>query len=172
MDLVQKAYIFAEHHHALQERKYTGEAYIVHPVAVHNLVSTVTPNLYILAAALLHDVVEDCDVTPQEVWREFGPVVGKLVIGMTQVSKPEDGNRAIRKTKDLEYLRLQSGDVQTIKYADMIDNAKSIVEYDRGFAKTFMKEMKTLLEALTLGSSVLYSEALEIVDMYYEGEAG
>ena len=62
-DLVKKALEFASNAHNGQTRKYTGEPYIVHPIEVMELVREVIDDPEVLAAALLHDVVEDCPVS-------------------------------------------------------------------------------------------------------------
>ena len=58
-DIIQKALLFATEAHGKQVRKYTGEPYIVHPVEVMSIVKSVVSDEEVLAAALLHDVVED-----------------------------------------------------------------------------------------------------------------
>ena len=102
-DLVRRALAFATLAHGDQKRKYTGEMYIVHPIEVMEIVKTVPHDDAMLAAALLHDVVEDTDVTLDEVRSAFGDDVAALVDDLTDVSKPEDGNRKTRKAMDREH---------------------------------------------------------------------
>ena len=92
-DLVKRAAEFATSAHEGQVRKYTGVPYIVHPIEVMEIVKTVDHDDEMLAAALLHDVVEDCGVTIEDIVKEFGSDVASLVSALTDVSKPEDGNR-------------------------------------------------------------------------------
>jgi len=83
-----------------QDRKYSKVPYIVHPINVMQIVRSVTDDEAMLIAAILHDVVEDTAITIDEIYSEFGERVGDLVDDLTDVSKPEDGNRAYRKQLD------------------------------------------------------------------------
>ena len=103
MDKIQKAKIFATAARAAvgQQRKYTLEPYIVHPAEVASMVAQYNNNEAMVAAAWLHDVIEDTNVTSEILREEFGDEITELVIWLTDVSKPEDGNRATRKAIDL-----------------------------------------------------------------------
>lgn len=94
--LIEKADTFAERAHAGQVRKYTGIPYITHPRAVAALVQTVPHDDEMIAAALLHDVVEDCGVDFETIRIHFNSRVADIVRDLTEVSKPSDGNRAHR----------------------------------------------------------------------------
>lgn len=167
MNRVTKALGFATEAHEGQKRKYTGEPYINHPIAVCKLVKTVNHNSYMLAAALLHDVVEDTETTIHDIKREFGDIVSIYVDGLTDVSKPEDGNRATRKELDRQHLKSGLPPIHTIKLADLIDNSKSINEHDPRFAKIYMAEKKLLLEVLKNGDPALHFQAAKIVNYFY-----
>src|SRR4051812_49014301 len=127
-ELLDKALAFATECHQWQKRKYTGEPYIVHPIAVAKIVSSVTRDDEIVAAALLHDVVEDCGVMHLEILDGFGPRIASLVENLTDISRPSDGNRAARKAIDLEHTARAHPDAKTIKLADLLDNTKDIAE--------------------------------------------
>ena len=146
--LYTNALVFAAQAHGNQKRKYTNEPYIVHPIAVSMLVSSVTQDEEVIAASLLHDVLEDTAITKDELESHFGSRVAKFVLQVTDVSRPEDGNRAKRKKLDLDHLASASANAQTIKVADLIDNTKSIVAQDVKFAKQYLPEKKALLEVL------------------------
>ena len=103
--MVQRAIEFATQAHAGQTRKYTGEPYVNHPIEVMKLVSMVTDDPEVLAAAVLHDVVEDTPATIMNIRIGFTPRVAALVDDLTDVSKPEDGNRATRKELDRQHTR-------------------------------------------------------------------
>lgn len=165
MSLEQKAREFATHHHGAigQVRKYTGEPYINHPAAVVALLRTVPHTEEMLAAAWLHDVVEDTPVTLPEIVREFGPLVGGYVYWLTDESCPEDGNRAARKAIDRAHLAEACPEAKTIKLADMIDNSRSILERGPDFARIYLKEKKLLLGVLKEGDSTLWEIAANIV---------
>ena len=165
MELVEKARVFATaaHASAAQLRKYTNEPYIVHPREVARIVGTVTHSYEMLAAAWLHDVVEDTGVTIEIIRAEFGDDVATLVGWLTDVSRPEQGNRATRKAIDRAHTAMAPADAQTIKLADLISNCTSIVEHDATFAKTYLEEKRLLLEVLTKGDRELWKHANEIV---------
>jgi (p)ppGpp synthase/HD superfamily hydrolase len=167
MDIVEKALVFATAAHAAvgQKRKYTGEDYIVHPVEVCAIIKHYSSYYTgeMLAAALLHDVVEDTLVTIELIGVEFGKGVAELVAGLTDVSKPSDGNRAIRKEIDRQHTAKQPPACKTIKLADLISNTKSIVEHDKDFAKVYLKEKERLLEVLKEGDVALWNAASKMV---------
>lgn len=148
MSLVDKAKIFATKAHEGQVRKYSGEPYIVHPIEVSEIVARHNGSREMIAAALLHDVVEDTDVTIDEIRTEFGNSVAMLVDDLTDVSKKEDGNRAIRKAMDREHTAKASAAAMVVKAADMISNGKDIKANDPAFAKVYLKEMKELLNVM------------------------
>lgn len=165
-DLKARAQAFAERAHAGQLRKYTGEPYIVHPVAVVELVRSVPHTEEMLAAAWLHDVVEDTGTSLELIVREFGDRVAHLVFQLTDISRPEDGNRKTRKALDRVHLAMASAAAKTIKLADLIDNSKSIVEHDPDFAKVYMQEKAELLGVLLGGDQMLWRKASDIVTQY------
>lgn len=168
MNKLTKATLFAANAHKDQKRKYTGEPYINHPISVMELASRVTDDIDMLCAAVLHDVVEDCDIELKAIDFFFGFRVANMVCQLTDISQPSDGNRACRKALDREYLSSGLPETKTIKLADLIDNAGSIESHDKKFAAVYMAEMKLLLEVLTEGDPSLYSMAKSIVDRYYE----
>ena len=112
-----------------------------------------------VAAALLHDVVEDTDVSLEDISIKFGPDIADLVSDLTDVSKPEDGNRATRKALDRAHTARASAAAKTIKLADLISNSRSIVEFDPHFAKVYLKEKALLLGVLTDGDQILWKKA-------------
>jgi len=101
-----------------------------------------------IAAAYLHDVVEDTQVSGSIIKEEFGTVVYELVMGLTDVSKPGDGNRKLRKSMDAVHTASASREVQIIKLADLIDNTTDIVRYDPWFAKVYLEEKATMLTVM------------------------
>lgn len=159
--LVARARAFATAAHAAvrQVRKYTGEPYIVHPAAVAALVAGVPHTPEMLAAAWLHDVVEDTGVDISTIRGEFGTEVADLVVWLTDPSRPEDGNRGVRKAIDLQHSAAAPAAAQTIKLADLIDNTLTIEEHDPDFAHVFRHEKRHLLDFLTLGDSQLMRQA-------------
>ena len=151
-----------------QRRKYTDEPYIKHPEAVAALVAEVTDDPEVIAAAWLHDVVEDTKVTFSDLFFQFGQRVADLVLEVTDVSAPQHGNRATRKEIDRQHLARASAEGQTIKLADLIDNTRSIARYDPDFARTYMEEKDRLLQVLVKGNPVLLGRAAKILRVYQQ----
>lgn len=165
MDVVEKARVFATAAHAAagQFRKYTHEPYIVHPAEVVSIVRRVPHTEAMLAAAWLHDVVEDTAVTIEVVRAEFGTEVADLVGWLTDVSRPEHGNRAKRKELDRLHTAAAPAEAQTVKLADLISNTRSIMAHDEKFAKTYLEEKRLLLAVMHKGDRTLMAEAVEHV---------
>ena len=163
--LVERARLFATAAHAAinQRRRYTDDPYIVHPQRVAEKVASVPHTPEMIAAAWLHDVVEDTAVTIDLIQHEFGLEVAELVAGLTDISRLEDGNREIRKAIDREHTLQQSPACKTVKLADLIDNSTSIRRHGKGFARVFMKEMALYLPGMKDGDATLYAEAEGIV---------
>lgn len=162
MTLVEKARVFATAAHAAvaQLRKYTNEPYIVHPAEVASIVATVPDATdEMIAAAWLHDVVEDTGVTLELVRAEFGDKVADLVGWLTDVSRPDHGNRAARKAVDRAHSAAAPAEAQTVKLADLISNTKSIMAHDEKFAKTYLEEKRLLLDVMNKGNAALMAEA-------------
>ena len=170
-NVVAKALDFATKAHGEQVRKYTGEPYTNHLVEVMNIVRTVKSDDSMLAAALLHDTIEDTSVTEADVKKEFGDRIAQLVVELTDISKPEDGNRATRKAMDRDKLAKVSDDAQTIKLADLISNGKDIAINDPKFAKVFLNEKRQLLEVLDRGDPALMKKAKIILDTFFMVDA-
>ena len=86
LEVIRKAYEFAKNKHEGQFRK-SGEAYIYHPMNVALILTTIYADYETIAAGFLHDVLEDCDCTTEEMEEEFGKNITKLVQGVTKLSK-------------------------------------------------------------------------------------
>lgn len=152
-----------------QRRKYTEEPYVNHCIRVAEIVRTVTDDEDILIASILHDILEDvAPLNPafgaNTISAMFGSRVLDLVLAVTDVSRPEDGNRARRKEIDRMHLALAHPDARTIKLADLIDNTEDIVKHDKKFAKTYLAEKRLLLPFLTGGSPSLQLRAREALE--------
>lgn len=168
MTIVLDACAFATRMHAGQQRKYTGEPYVLHCLEVARIVAEVGGSATMIAAALLHDVVEDTEASIEDVRARFGEEVAQGVACLTDVSRPEDGNRAIRKAMDREHLAMAPAEMKTVKLADVISNTRSIVDHGDGFARVYLGEMRELLEVLTEGNPELWQRAKAEVE---RGEA-
>ena len=161
MTLELRARLFATAAHAAvgQLRKYTHEPYIVHPAEVAEIVRSVPHTEEMLAAAWLHDVVEDTGVSIELIRSEFGSGVSDLVGWLTDVSRPDHGNRAQRKAIDRAHSAAAPAEAQTVKVADLISNTRSIVAHDPKFATTYLAEKRLLLEVLTRADQGLLDRA-------------
>lgn len=164
-DIVELARTFAiaAHEAVGQKRKYTGEPYWHHPANVALTVTTVTSNPLVVSAAWLHDTLEDTKVTEATIRGIFGNRVAELVLWLTDVSRPEDGNREARKERDRQHIAKAPADAKTIKLADLIDNSRSILDRDPGFAKVYLREKALLLDVLRDGDPMLWNIANKFV---------
>lgn len=151
-ELVLKALAFAAKAHEKQVRKYTGEPYIYHPIDVAETLFHAFPDNppppFVLAGALLHDTVEDCEVTFTELRREFGDETAVCVMHLTDLITKEQGNRETRKF--MEAIRISNAPryAQLVKIADLISNSKSIFAHDPDFAVVYLREKQRTLEAI------------------------
>lgn len=158
------AVVTAKHAHYKQKRKYTGEPYLVHPMAVAGLVATVTDDVDVLSAAVLHDVLEDTDFGESLIKSLFGSRVLRLVEDVTDVATgPRSRTRAERVATNIDHLRKAHPDAKTIKLADIIDNIKTVSVLDPSFAKTYLLEKAQLLPHLEDGSPALFELASKLL---------
>lgn len=132
MELVSKAIIFATKAHDKMRRKNSEVPYIIHPLEAAVIVSTMTSNQEVIAAAVLHDVVEDAGITIEQVYEEFGEYVRFLVASETENKRenlPSDLTWKIRKEESLEDLK-NAKDVNILKVwlGDKLANVRSIYE--------------------------------------------
>lgn len=168
--LSEAARLFAMEAHKGQRRKYTGEQYIMHCGEVASRVRAAGLSEEAIAAAWLHDVVEDCGIELSEVEQEFGEYVGRLVALMTDIPYMEGGpNRAERKAMTRQRFLMAEGqlaiDSHTIKLADCLSNAPSIKDYDRNFWIVFRREVGELINVLTLGEPSLMDELCDVLSI-------
>jgi (p)ppGpp synthase/HD superfamily hydrolase len=160
-DLIKKARSYAiQAHKRINHRiKYTNQPYDVHLKAVAELVSSVSGDPETIAAAWLHDTVEDTPITFHDIEKEFGSGVVQLVSDLTDVSKTGDGNRSVRKAIDRAHLAQAVDRAKTIKLADLIDDCRDISSNSPRFARVYLTEMAALLEVLGDGDAELYGQA-------------
>lgn len=165
MQLEHQARLFAiaAHDAVGQRRKYTGEPYWYHTQHVAKLVSTVPHTPEMLAAAHLHDVVEDTAVTVDTVREHFGGEVAELVDWLTNKATHEDGNRAARKALDRARLARAPEAAQTIKLADIISNIPSIAQHDPKFGRVYVAEKMQVLAEMVGGAPALRAMAQAVL---------
>ena len=114
-------------------------------------------------AGLLHDTVEDTDVSIVDIHQEFGEDVADLVSDLTDVSTLDMGNRKVRKEIDRKHTAGASDRAKTVKLADIIHNSLSIREYGGGFAKVWLGEKELLLDVLSDGDPRLHEFAQTLI---------
>lgn len=151
-NIVARALDFATTAHAGQTRKESGLPYILHPIAVSNILvqwnqkyelfKGVNAGENVSAAALLHDVIEDCEgYTERDIVYNFGETIAEYVVGLTKASLHSKESRAVRKAQDNEFLEKQSEIIQIIKVADIYHNSLDILQSkDTKWAMKFLDE--------------------------------
>ena len=102
--IVKKAINYAFDKHKNQSRKISGVPYITHPMAVAGIIAEVTRDEEIISAAILHDIIEDCGVSHEELKKEFGERIANIVL---QLTKPQ--NKSMIKSR--EALMIKCADV-------------------------------------------------------------
>ncbi len=169
MNIIEEAREFASKAHAIHRRKYTQLPYFVHLDEVAQLL--IKRDCFadeVIAAAYLHDVIEDNYITGvdyKQVVKVFGEVVANIVLEVTDATSwaPDLKGRALRKRIDRQYLAGASPAAQSIKLADLISNTKDIVANDLNFAKIYIPEKAALLQVLWRGDHVLRHDARNCV---------
>jgi (p)ppGpp synthase/HD superfamily hydrolase len=181
LELWIKARQFCIDAHEGQKRKYTGEPYYTHPSSVQEIVSKafikqpsfrearISPFFsksllgytYInsLCSAYLHDVVEDCNITFNELSREFNKDIAEIVFWCTNLSELKFKNRWDKKITERwkwhAHESINFNAAKIVKAADIIHNCESIFKHDPAFAQVYLKEKHAVLAAM---------------DMYYSAE--
>lgn len=128
-DLVDKAIVFATQAHKGTERRGKGFPYIIHPLEAMAIVATITNDPDLLAAAVLHDTIEDTEVAYDDIKREFGERIANLVAKETDVRTAPDGRKLTwqeRKQRDMDNLRASSHDVKVVALGDKLSNMRAI----------------------------------------------
>ena len=127
-NLLKKAYIFAARAHKGQTRR-SGEPYLSHPLEVANMLADMKLDNVTLVAALLHDVLEDTEVTAAEIRENFGAEVADLVDGVTKISRVQEASAEARQAETIRKIILAMiGDLRVIfiKLADRIHNLQTL----------------------------------------------
>ncbi|MGQ7844494.1 HD domain-containing protein [Granulosicoccus sp. 3-233] len=170
-ELLHRAIRIATTAHDGQNRKYVEVPYIAHPLSVMMRVRAVSNNEDMLAAAILHDVLEDGPDpvrAEQEILQQCGQTVTSLVRELTDQYTRENYpslNRAERKAAERLTWKHKSAEAKTIKLADLIDNTEHICETDNDFFRIYLQEKRELLSALQSGDERLYRQAESILQV-------
>lgn len=130
ISLLDRAIIFATRAHSGTYRKGTNIPYIVHPIEAAAIVATITDDPDMIAAAVLHDVVEDTDATVDEIRLFFNDHIAKLVEAESEDKRknlPPQETWMIRKLETLEFLRTRADrDAKILALADKLSNMRAI----------------------------------------------
>ena len=175
MKLLTKAIAFASRKHEGQKRKGTDIPYIVHPLEALSIASTLTNDENVLAAAVLHDVVEDCGVSLRDIKFRFGKEVARLVAADTENKRENETAEStwkVRKQETLNHIEKMDKNSKIVVLADKLSNMRAIYrDYDnlgdslwQKFNCKDKKEQKWYYEQIgyKLGHDFIHTEA------YYE----
>lgn len=146
---IQEALSFAIKSHLQQNRKFIDLPYIIHPIEMASRLSAIE-NITIeqIIAALLHDVVEDCGVSLQEIEKLFGTLIMEHVYQLTDPATKEDGNRNRRLEINFAHFKLADYKTQDIKMTDLISNTRSIIFCDPQFCSVYVPVLEKITEHL------------------------
>jgi len=140
--LLKKAYVFAARAHKGQIRR-SGEPYLSHPLEVTSMLAGLNLDKITLVAGLLHDVLEDTDVTAIELREVFGKEVADLVEGVTKISRVQDSSPEVSQAETIRKIILAMTDdlrIIFIKLADRIHNLKTLKFLPEDKQKQIAKE--------------------------------
>ncbi len=144
MDVIERAYRYADEKHKNQLRK-SGEPYIIHPIAVAEIVAEIGLDTDAIAAALLHDCLEDTDASFEEISRLFGETVAELVEGVTKLTRVQYSTMEEQQMENLRKMFMaMSKDIRVIliKIADRLHNTRTL-QFQTP-AKQISKSMETM----------------------------
>lgn len=147
-----------------QRRKWSDAPYITHPIAVIRLLMQYAePTEAMLVAAALHDTVEDTNTTLQEIEQHFGKEVRDLVYWLTDVAKPEDGNRAARMKINRDHIEAAPAEAQTIKAADSTHNLLNCVATAGHFAFKYIPEKRAAFSVLSKAHPLMLQKFSDVL---------
>lgn len=175
LGLICRAFNFAYQLHEGQYRK-SGEPYIAHPIAVSGLLRDLGGDTAMIAAGFLHDVVEDTEVTPQEIEERFGTEVRQLVEGVTKLSKFNFSSKTERQAENFRRMFLaMAKDIRVIlvKLADRLHNMRTLEHLNPEKQQRIALETREIFAPLAnrLGIGRLKWELEDLSFKYLETEA-
>ena len=170
LKFIEQAYLFAKEKHTGQFRK-TGEDYIIHPLNVAMILTTIYADYQTIAAGFLHDVLEDCDCTADEMKEKFGEEVTKLVQGVTKLSKihfSTENEYLIDYYKKIIVGMSEDVRVIIIKLADRLHNMRTLWATPPDRQKVKAKEALEILAPIAhhLGIHKIKSELEDLALRY------
>ncbi len=172
--IIEKAYNFAENLHKGQVRQ-SGDAYITHPLEVAFILAQMHADTDTICAALLHDTLEDCDVTKEEIIEDFNEDIANLVEGVTKISKlklPTKEENDLANTRKILISLIDDVRIIIIKLADRVHNQRTLQFKSR--EKQIEKSLETMEIfvplAFYIGAYKLKTELENLSFMYLEEE--
>jgi len=172
--LLKKGYIFAARAHQGQIRR-SGEPYLSHPLEVANMLADMNLDVTTLVAGLLHDVLEDTEVTAIDIQKDFGKEIAHLIEGVTKISLVEESSPETRKAESIRKIILAMTDdvrVIFIKLADRIHNLKTLKFLSEKKQKQIAKETLELYAPIAnrLGMGRIKAELEDLSFRYVDPE--
>ena len=167
--LIMRAYNYAVAHHGDQKRK-SGEPYIIHPVHVAYILSTLGLDDATICAALMHDLAEDTDVTIEDISKEFSPEIAEMVNGVTKLGKINYVSAEEQQVENYRKMFLAMGkDIRVIliKLADRLHNMRTLKYLKRDRQIAISKETMDLYAPLANRLGV-YSLKWELEDLAFK----
>ncbi|HEY9650152.1 MAG TPA: bifunctional (p)ppGpp synthetase/guanosine-3',5'-bis(diphosphate) 3'-pyrophosphohydrolase, partial [Coleofasciculaceae cyanobacterium] len=173
--LIAGAFEFAYHLHEGQYRA-SGEPYIAHPIAVAGLLRDLGGSSVMIAAGFLHDIVEDTDVTPDEIGARFGVEVRRLVEGVTKLSKFNFSSKTERQAENFRRMFLaMAADIRVIvvKLADRLHNMRTLEHLNPQKQRSIAQETRDIFAPLAnrLGIGRIKWELEDLSFKYLESES-
>lgn len=166
--MIEKAILFGRYAHRNQVRKGSGEPYWNHTERVGWKAMNCGLDDDTVVAAFLHDTIEDQDVSVELLTALFNANVAQGVWWLSDQSKPSDGNRAVRKAIDRAHIAQAPVQIKTVKLIDSEDNLLDIRETDPGFAPTYFREKRELLEVLQDGDARMVQAVTKLIDDFFK----
>ncbi|OFZ14270.1 MAG: GTP pyrophosphokinase [Bdellovibrionales bacterium GWA2_49_15] len=126
--LLEKAFLLADKAHAGQKRS-SGEDYIIHPLNVASTLVKLRMDMDSIVAGLLHDVIEDCNITPEQIEQEFGSTIAQIVVGLTKISKIKFKTKQESQAENFRKMVIaMAKDIRVIivKLADRMHNMRTL----------------------------------------------
>ncbi len=175
INFLKKAYVFAGQAHKGQTRR-SGEPYLSHPLEVANMLADMKLDKTTLVAGLLHDVLEDTEVTSSELRETFGQEVADLVEGVTKISRVQETSPEVRQAETVRKIILAMIDdlrVIFIKLADRIHNLKTLKFLPEEKQKQVARETLEIYAPIAnrLGMGRIKAELEDLAFRYVNPEA-
>src|SRR5664279_5097982 len=172
LTLVKKAYAFSQRQHEGQTRA-SGEPYLAHPLEVATVLAEMRLDTTAIAAGLLHDSIEDTEVTVDDIRREFGEQVAHIVEGVTKISKIEFASREEAQAESVRKMVLAMVDdirVVLIKLADRLHNMRTLQHLTPERQKTIAKETLEIYAPIAhrLGMGKIRGELEDLAFQYVD----